>query len=155
MMNEYMKIALSEARKGIKNGEGGPFGCVIVKDGEILAKAHNQVLGNNDPTCHGEINAIQKACRKIKSFDLSGCELYTTGEPCPMCLCACMWANIKVVYYGCTIEDNASIGFRDKKFADGLKIDYSKIKMPIREIDRDECLKLFTEYKNIKNKVKY
>ena len=154
-MNNFMKIAILEAKKGIKNGEGGPFGSVIVKNGEIIAKAHNQVLESNDPTCHGEINAIHKAGKKLKTFNLKGCEIYTTGEPCPMCLCACMWANIDAVYYGCTIDDNAEIGFRDKLFADGLKIDYSKIKMKMIEIDREECLKLFKAYKSIKNKKRY
>ena len=80
-MNKYMKIAIKEAKKGILNGHGGPFGCVIVKGEEIIAKGHNQVLKHQDPTCHGEIMAIHKACKKIKSFDLSGCVLYTTGQP--------------------------------------------------------------------------
>ncbi|MBQ7467183.1 MAG: nucleoside deaminase [Clostridia bacterium] len=150
-----MGIALKEAEIGIKEGEGGLFGCVIVKNGEIIAKAHNRVLEDNDPTSHGEINALQEAGKKLKTFNFSGCELYTTGQPCPMCLCACMWANIDKIYYGCSIEDNEKIGFRDKVFEDGFNVDYEKIKLPMQEIDRAECLKLFDKYKKMKNKKLY
>ena len=114
--NEYMQVAIDEALDGISRQHGGPFGCVIVKDGRIVGRGHNRVLKNNDPTCHGEVSAIRDAGQKLGTFDLSGCELYTTGEPCPMCLCACLWANIDRVYYGCTIEDNELIGFRDEDF---------------------------------------
>lgn len=152
-MNKYMEIAIKEAEEGIKNQHGGPFGSVIVKNGEIIASGHNHVLANNDPTCHGEIDAIRKACEKIGSYDLTGCELYTTGEPCPMCLCACMWANIEKVYYGCTINDNERIGFRDEKF-DELMGGREKLRDYLVECDRDECLKLFDEY-NEMNAEKY
>ena len=149
-MNKFMQIAIDEAKTGIEKSHGGPFGCVIVKDGLILASGHNQVLKNNDPTCHGEINAIQKACKKLKTYDLSGAELYTTGEPCPMCLCACLWANIKKVYYGCTIADNEKIGFRDNHF-DKLFGSRLNLKDYLVCIDRDECLKLFNYYTSIKH----
>ena len=149
-MNKYMALAIAEAKKGITNGHGGPFGCVIVKDEVIVAKAHNQVLKNNDPTSHGEINAIQKACKVLGTYDLKGCKLFTTGEPCPMCLCACMWANIDVVYFGCTIEDNSKIGFRDSKF-DKYFGKRHHIHDFLKCIDREECLKLFQEYKQIKH----
>ena len=145
-----MQIAIEEAKKGITQGHGGPFGCVIVKDNKIIAKAHNMVLENNDPTSHGEINAIQMAGKRLKTFDLSGCELYTTGEPCPMCLCACLWANISVVYYGCTIKDNEKIGFRDNKF-DKLLGKRKNIKDYLINIDRDSCLNLFNEYSKTKH----
>ena len=115
--SEFMQIAIQEAREGISNGDGGPFGTAIVRDGVLIASGHNHVLAYNDPTCHGEVDAIRKACKRLGTFDLSGCELYTTGEPCHMCLCACMWANISKIYYGCTIADNEIIGFRDNKFA--------------------------------------
>ena len=98
--NKYMQIAIDEARESIRNGHGGPFGTAIVKDGILIASGHNRVLINKDPTCHGEVDAIRKACQKLNTHDLSGCELYTTGEPCHMCLCACMWANISKIYYG-------------------------------------------------------
>ncbi|MBR4492468.1 MAG: nucleoside deaminase, partial [Bacteroidales bacterium] len=114
--HEFMQAAIETARQGIRDHAGGPFGTVIVKDGCIIAKAHNCVLRDNDPTAHGEITALRDAGRRLGSHDLKGCELYTTGEPCTMCLCACMWANIDRVYYGCTIADNALIGFRDAQF---------------------------------------
>lgn len=152
-MNKYMEIAIKEARKGILNNHGGPFGSVIVKDGVVIAKGHNHVVKNNDPTSHGEIDAIRKACKKLKTFDLTGCEIYTTGEPCVMCSCAIMWSYISKVYYGCTIQDNSKIGFRDKKFANIFKIE-EKPKWFV-QIDRDECLKLFEEYKELKNKTNY
>ena len=143
--NEYMEIAISEAREGIYNSHGGPFGSVIVRDGEIIGQGHNMVLKNNDSTYHGEISAIRNAESALETFDLSGAVLYTTGEPCPMCLAACMWANIDTVYYGCTIEDNEMIGFRDKKFDEmfGGREGFADY---LVEIDRDACLKLFEEY---------
>ena len=108
-MNKYMRMAINEAKKGITNGHGGPFGAVIVKDGIVVGKGHNQVVKNNDPTCHGEMMAIHKACKKLGTFNLEGCEIYTTGEPCPMCLAAILWANISKVYYCCNIHDTAEI----------------------------------------------
>lgn len=154
-MNKYIKLAIEEARKGILNGDGGPFGAVIVKDGVIVGKGHNKVVSSNDPTCHGEIDAIRNACKNIKNFDLSKCEIYTTGEPCPMCLCALMWANIEKIYYACTIDDNEKIGFRDVVFYEKLNLSTEKLKDCMINIDRDEGLKLFEEYKNIKSKVNY
>ena len=144
-MNKFMKIALNEAYKGILNGHGGPFGAVIVKDNKVIAKGHNEVVKNNDPTCHGEMMAIHKACKKLKTFDLSGCEIYTTGEPCPMCLAAILWANISKVYYGCNIVDTAKIGFRDSAFYDFQNNEETK-KAFIKELDREECLKLYDKY---------
>lgn len=150
-MNKYMLEAIKEAQLGIRNGEGGPFGCVIVKNDEIIGRGHNQVVLNNDPTCHGEMQAIRNACKEIGSFDLAGCELYTTGEPCPMCIGAIMWANIDKVYYGCNIDDTEDIGFRDKRFYNIIK-EEKKIS---EVIDRDECLKLYSEYKAMENKKNY
>ncbi len=152
-MNKYMKIAISEARRGIKAGHGGPFGAVIVKDGEIIGRGHNMVIKNQDPTCHGEVSAIRKACKKLGTFDLSGCEIYTTGEPCPMCLAAIMWANIGNVFYGCNISDTEAIGFRDSAFYEYQKnADKSDF---LKEIERNECKKLYEEYKNTKEKTYY
>lgn len=152
--NKYMKLAIKEAEIGISKGHGGPFGAVIVKDGIIIGKGHNQVLKNNDPTCHGEIMAIHKACKTIKNFDLSGCELYTTGEPCPMCLAAILWANIDKVYYGCNIFDTENIGFRDSKFYDFQNNKKAK-KAFLHELDREECLKLYTKFKSNNSYIKY
>lgn len=149
-MNKYMQLAMEEARKGIHAGHGGPFGSVIVKDGKIVGMGHNKVIKNNDPTLHGEIVAIHNATKHLHTFNLEGCELYTTGEPCHMCLCACMWANIDKVYFGCTIEDNGRIGFRDDKF-NGIFGGRDKLGDFLQEMDRDECLKLFDEYMSIQH----
>ena len=143
--SEFMQIAIQEAREGISNGDGGPFGTAIVRDGVLIASGHNHVLAYNDPTCHGEVDAIRKACKRLGTFDLTGCELYTTGEPCHMCLCACMWANISKIYYGCTIADNEIIGFRDNKF-DQIFGGRDKLGDYMTERDREACLRLFQDY---------
>ena len=143
--NKYMQMAIDEARSGIHAGHGGPFGSVIVKDGEVVGRGHNRVVSNNDPTCHGEVAAIRDACARLGTFDLSGCEIYTTGEPCHMCLCACLWSNINKIYYGCTIADNDHIGFRDDKF-DQIFGGREKLDGLLVQIDREACLDLFEEY---------
>lgn len=148
MSNQYMKMAIDEAREGISKGHGGPFGSVIVKDGKIISKGHNHVLVNHDPTAHGEVDAIRKAGQALGTHDLSGCEIYTTGEPCPMCLAACMWANISHIYYGCTIIDNDKIGFRDAEFDEKMS-DRGKLTDYLEEVDRDDCLALFEEYNSL------
>ena len=150
-MNKFMSEAILEAKKGIQDNHGGPFGAVIVRDNKIIARGHNMVLKENDPTCHGEIVAIRSACKKLNTFDLSGCELYTTGEPCTMCLCASLWANIDKIYYGANIKDNSSIGFRDELF-DNLFSGREKLKKYLTCIDHDECINLFNEYKNMNSK---
>lgn len=152
MKNKFMQEAIREAKKGISKGHGGPFGSVIVKDNKIIARGHNHVVINNDPTCHGEIDAIRKACKKLKTFDLSGCELYTTGYPCPMCFCAILWANIEKVYYGCNTTDTEIIGFRDKAFEESIP--QKKIDM-CEEVDRDDCIELYKVYNAIQNKTMY
>ena len=151
-MNKFMRMAVKEAEKGILNGHGGPFGAVIVKDGKVVAKGHNHVVINNDPTCHGEVDAIRKACKKLKTFDLSGCDIYTTGQPCPMCKGAILWSNINKIYYGCTLLDNEDIGFRDQIFYDTLANNENNREI---ELDRKEVLKLFDQYKNLTNKTNY
>lgn len=143
--NSYMQMAIDEAMEGIAQGHGGPFGTVIVKEGKVVGRGHNRVVTDNDPTCHGEIAAIRDACAALGTYDLKGCELYTTGEPCHMCLCACLWANIERVYYGCTIADNAAIGFRDEKF-DHLFGGREKLSHYLIELDRPACLELFHLY---------
>lgn len=146
--NAFMQAAIDEARLGIHNGHGGPFGSVIVKDGRIIGRGHNMVLLNNDSTAHGEVSAIRATESELGTFSLKGCELYTTGEPCPMCLAACMWANIDKVYYGCTIRDNEIIGFRDAKF-DELMGGRAKLADYLEEVDREACLRLFEEYNSM------
>ena len=149
-MNKFMLIAINEARKGIENGDGGPFGAVIVKNDKVIGVGHNRVLKNKDATCHGEMEAIRNASKNLNTFDLSSCVLYTTGEPCPMCLAACLWANIEKIYFGCSILDNERIGFRDNKF-DNLMGGRQKLKDYLQELDREECLKLFEDYLKMKN----
>lgn len=147
-----MDIAIAEAMEGIEKGHGGPFGSVIVKDGRIVGRGHNRVLSDNDPTCHGEIAAIRDACRALGTYNLSGCVIYTTGEPCHMCLCACMWANIDRIYYGCSIEDNGKIGFRDDKF-DDLFGGRDRLRDYMVQFQREDCLKLFEHYMSTQHKI--
>ena len=149
-MNKFMEMAIEEATFGITNGDGGPFGCVIVKNGEVVGKGHNEVIKKKDPTCHGEITAIRNACAKLKTNDLSGCELYTTGQPCPMCLGSILWSNISKIYYGCSIEDAETIGFRDKEFFESPEKRVSSF-----VLDREECKKLFDKYQRLSNKKMY
>lgn len=151
-MNKFMELAVKEAREGISLSDGGPFGAVIVKDGKVVGKGHNMVVACNDPTAHGEMEAIRDACQRLRTFDLSGCEIYTTGYPCPMCMCAILWANIEKVYYGCNTTDTEVIGFRDKAFEESIP--QRKVEM-CEEMDRDECLKLYEEYNNIQDKTNY
>lgn len=151
-MNKYMKEAVKQASLGIRNGHGGPFGCVIVKDGSIIGRGHNMVVINNDPTCHGEIMAIRDACAALQSFSLKGCELYTTAQPCPMCLGAILWAGIEKVYYGCNIGDTEKIGFKDSDFYKALNGGGGT---ELAELDRDDCLEVFAEYAARTDNIKY
>lgn len=150
-----MQVALEEARNGIAHNDGGPFGAVIVKDGKIIGKGHNRVAKNNDPTCHGEMEAIRDACKTLSTFDLSGADIYTTGQPCIMCLGAILWANINHIYFGCTIAENDLIGFRDDVFSQTLQINMDKLADKITQIDHEECLQLFKEFMKIQNKTMY
>ena len=149
-MNKYINMAMNEAENGIKMNDGGPFGAVIVNnEGKVIAKEHNKVLKNNDPTAHAEIVAIRKACKKLKTYDLSNCVLYASCEPCPMCLSAIIWANIKLVYYACTKNDAANIGFKDNIIYEYLKGNNKNL-INLKQFDREECIKIFDEYKKSK-----
>ena len=149
-MNEYMKIAKELSEDNLKTNVGGPFGACVVKNGKIIGKGSNHVLCNNDPTAHAEIMAIRDACRNINSYDLSNCELYTSCYPCPMCLSAIIWANIKKVYYGNTKEDAASIGFRDDFIYNYIKELTYNVKgnktLNLECIDREETIKSFNKF---------
>ena len=158
-MNEYMKIAKELSDENLETNVGGPFGACIVKDGKIIGKGSNHVLSNNDPTAHAEVMAIRDACKNINSYDLSGCELYTSCYPCPMCLSAIIWANIKKVYYGNTKEDAANIGFRDdfiydfiRKLTDGSNDNNT---LDLECMDRDETIKSFNNFLNKEDKTIY
>ena len=153
-MNKFMQIAQECAEYGSNHEEGGPFGAVIVsKDGNIIAKGNNTVIKNNDPTEHAEMNVIREACKKLGTYDLSEYILYTSCEPCPMCLSAIIWANIKEVYYACTKKDAANIGFRDDAIYEYLKGN-NKHLIKLKPIDREECIEVFEEY-NRENKTIY
>lgn len=158
-MNQYMKIAKELANHNLETNEGGPFGACIVKDGKIVGKGTNQVLLNNDPTAHAEIMAIRNACESLNMYDLSGCELYTSCYPCPMCLSAIIWSNIKKVYYGNTKEDADNIGFRDdfiynyiNKLSNNIQDD--KV-LELKCMDRDETIKEFEKFNQKADKIIY
>lgn len=150
-----MKIAVEEARKGMQNNEGGPFGAVIVKDGKIISKGHNKVLGSNDPSAHAEIVAIREASSTLETFDLSGCELYATTMPCPMCLSAICWARIGKIYYGTSTEEVASIGFDDGKIYEILKKGASASVLDKANIECEDCRKLLVEWEKKPDKIMY
>ena len=138
---------MSQKSKGISKKEGGPFGAIIVdKEGNIISNGNNKVIKNTDPTAHAEIIAIREACKKLKTYDLSEYILYTSCEPCPMCLSAIIWANIKQVYYGCTKKDAGEIGFRDDMIYEYLK-GKNKDLIKLEKLDREECLEVFKKYK--------
>lgn len=143
-MNEYMRLAFEDALKGMAANEGGPFGACIVKDGKILSVAHNEVLASQDPTAHAEIVAIRKAAKAIGSHDLAGAEIYTTGYPCPMCLSAIIWANIKTCYYSNDLQAAEKIGFRDDFIYQHLRGKETGVK--IIALDEGHCLSLYEQY---------
>ena len=145
----YMEDAIDRARHTVYENAGGPFGAVIVKNGEIISVASNTVLRDNDPTAHAEMNAIKGAGKALNTYDLSGCEIYATGYPCPMCMSAIMWSNIRKIYYGTNLKDAEAIGFRDDKIYDLIKNSNESNLIEIENVDRDKCLKLFEEYKNM------
>ena len=153
-MNKYMKIAKELSEENIKTNVGGPFGACVVKDGIIIGKGSNNVLSNNDPTAHAEVMAIRNACKNINSYDLSDCELYTSCYPCPMCLSAIIWSNIKKVYYGNTKEDAANIGFRDDYIYNYFKNNDSKV-LKLECIDREETIETFNKFANKSDKTIY
>lgn len=158
-MNEYMKIAKELSNDNLKTNVGGPFGACVVKDGKVIGKGSNHVLSNNDPTAHAEVMAIRDACKNIGTYDLSGCEIYTSCYPCPMCLSAIIWANVKKVYYGNTKEDAAKIGFRDDYIYQYIKNlteneNDNKI-LDLECVDREETLKTFQTFLDKEDKIIY
>ena len=153
-MNIYMEKAKQNADNGIKNKEGGPFGAIITdKEGNIISNGNNKVIKNNDPTAHAEVVAIREACKRLNTYDLSNYILYTSCEPCPMCLSAIIWANIKEVYYACTKTDAGEIGFRDDIIYDYLE-GKNKNLINLKQIDIKKCIELFENYKK-QNKLIY
>ena len=158
MNNEYMQVAIDLSEENLEKKQGGPFGACVVKDGKIIGKGKNQVIKNNDPTAHAEIVAIRNACKNLETYDLKDCILYTSCYPCPMCLSAIIWSNIKKVYYGNTKEDADDIGFRDDiiyDFLEDLANDKKNRMLNLKELNREEALKAFEQYKQDKDKVTY
>lgn len=157
-MNRFMKIANKLAENNLKTNFGGPFGACVVKNGKIIGRGSNHVLSDNDPTAHAEIVAIRNACKNIKSHDLSGCILYTSCYPCPMCLSAIIWANIKKVYYGNTKEDAEMIGFRDEdiyEYIENMESRKNNKILCLECMDREETIKTFESFVEKKDKIMY
>lgn len=154
MMHAPMQVAIDEALRGVTAGDGGPFGAVVVKDGEVIARGHNNVVRTHDPTAHAEVTAIRGACAALGRFDLHDCELYTTCEPCPMCYAAAWWARIPVIYYGCSRDDAGRIGFDDAAIYDDLG---GRIPRQVRMVQtgRDECLEPMRVWQEKPDRVPY
>jgi len=154
-MNAFMQTALEEAIQGVKQDHGGPFGAVVVRNGEIVSRAHNRVIETVDPTAHAEMLAIREASKILGRFDLSDCTLYTTCEPCPMCLGAVLWARIGTVIFGCSRVDAAAVGFADADFYSALVEDSAAAPVELRQMDRAACLGVFREWAEKKDKISY
>ena len=154
MKNKFMKRAI-ELSENSANGTGGPFGSVIVKDEKIIAEASNEVTFTNDPTAHAEIVAIRKACKNLNTFNLSGCDIYTSCEPCPMCLSAIYWSHINNIYYANTREDAKKINFDDSMIYSEFSKKIEDRKIPIKQMLRDEALKAFEIWDKKKDKIEY
>ena len=154
MKNKFMKRAIELSIESVNSG-GGPFGSIIVKNDKVIAEGSNKVTLNNDPTAHGEIVAIRKACKSLNNFNLSGCELYSTCEPCPMCLSAIYWAHIDKVYYANTRNDAQKIDFDDSLIYSELLTNVKKRKIPMVPMMRDEALKVFELWDKKTDKIKY
>lgn len=151
----FMQEAIQLAYEGMRNGEGGPFGAIVVKNGEIIGKGNNKVAVTNDPTAHAEVVAIREACRHLNHFQLEGCTLYTSCEPCPMCLGAIYWARPKQVYFACTREDAANIGFDDHFIYEEMEMPLQERKIPAVQLLREEALKAFAEWQGMEDKFVY
>ena len=154
MSDQFMRRAIALALDNIRAG-GGPFGCVIVKDGHIIAEGANRVTSTNDPTAHAEVVAIRDACRTLKNFQLEGCDLYTTCEPCPMCLGAIYWARPSRVFYAAAAGDAAAAGFDDAFIYEELKTAHAARRIPMAQLLRDESLQIFAAWKSQPNKTPY
>ena len=151
----FMREAIALSQRSIDSGKGGPFGAVVVKDGKIIGAAHNEVTSTNDPTAHAEVVAIRRACEALQSFQLDGCELYTSCEPCPMCLGAIYWARPDRVYYANTQTDAAAVGFDDQFIYDELEQPMGQRQIPMNQLLRGEAQAVFQSWVAQSNKVEY
>jgi tRNA(Arg) A34 adenosine deaminase TadA len=155
MDNLFMARAIQLSIDNVLSGRGGPFGAVVVKDGDVIAEGANQVTSTNDPTAHAEVVAIRGACRKLAVFDLEGCEIYSSCEPCPMCLGAIYWARISRIYFANSDEDASKIGFDDSLIYRELTQPHSQRKIPMIQIMREEALEAFRAWESKSNKIEY
>jgi tRNA(Arg) A34 adenosine deaminase TadA len=152
----FMYLAVAASKEGMEAGDGGPFGCIIVKGDEIVGKGHNQVLCSNDPTAHAEVVAIRDACANLGHYQLTGCEVFCSCEPCPMCFGALYWARPESIYFANTKKDAAAIGFDDDFIYEQLGItDYSSRKIPLLKIDIPEAKEVFDQWKRMDDKGLY
>jgi tRNA(Arg) A34 adenosine deaminase TadA len=151
----FMAKAIELAKKGINSNAGGPFGAVVVKNGKVIAEGYNKVTSKNDPTAHAEVVAIRKACKKLNSFQLDDCVIYTSCEPCPMCLGAIYWARPKKVYYACTREDAANIDFDDQFIYTEISKKINGRQIPFINILRNEASKVFKNWAEKEDKIEY
>ncbi len=152
---KFMQEAVALSLQGMMKDEGGPFGCIIVKDDTIIGRGNNKVICNQDPTAHAEITAIRDACNTLGTYQLEGCEIYTSCEPCPMCLGAIYWARPKVVYYANSRKDAAGIGFDDSMIYEEMKVDIADRKIPVIALSNREALKVFQQWATKENKNVY
>lgn len=155
MHKQFMTRAIELSREHMNANHGGPFGAVVVKDGKIVAEGWNNVTSSNDPTAHAEVSAIRKACEALKTFDLQGCEIYTSCEPCPMCLAAIYWARINKIYFANTRQDAAAIQFDDDFLYRELVLPIDQRAIPMVQVERPEALKVFTEWSSKVDKIRY
>jgi len=152
---KFMQRAIELSEMGMQTGSGGPFGCVVVKNGKIVGEGFNQVTSTNDPTAHAEVVAIRNACKNLNTFQLEGCEIYTSCEPCPMCLGAIYWARPKMVFYACTKEDAAKINFDDQFIYDELDKDISNRNIQFIKIMQEEAIPVFEQWTAKQDKTRY
>lgn len=150
-----MQRAIELARNGMDNNAGGPFGCVVAKDGQIIAEGNNRVTSTNDPTAHAEVVAIREACKSLNTFQLDGCSVYTSCEPCPMCLGAIYWARPEKVFFACTREDAASVGFDDELIYNELALPNDERQRVMTNLLRDEGIALFKAWAEKPDKIEY
>ena len=155
MKTTYMREAIRLSRDKMRRNAGGPFGAIIVRRGKIVGRGWNRVTSANDPTAHAEVMAIRDACRRLKTFRLDDCEIYTSCEPCPMCLAACYWARLRKIYYANTRRDAAKIGFDDEWLYREIARPVSRRKLPMKQLFRKDALEVFAEWKNKPDKIRY
>ena len=153
--NKFMQEAINLALENMKSGNGGPFGAVIVKDNKIIARGANSVTSLNDPTAHAEVVAIRNACKHLESFQLDDCEIYTSCEPCPMCLGAIYWARPKKIYFACTKKDAADAHFDDSFIYEEIQLPFNKRNIPTLQLMRDEAVKVFIAWNEKEDKIEY